>query len=85
MAAPTAFGSNASRKPRVRPGDLPSPIGVQVEDHLMPVGVAFASGSIGSAEDGNLEQAWRLVVRGEALDGRWALRGGAFVELAEDA
>jgi hypothetical protein len=49
------------------------------------VGLAYGAGWIGSAEEGTLEQAWRLVVRGEALEGRWALRAGAFVELAEEA
>ena len=34
---------------------------------------------------GRPEQAWRLVVRGGAIEGRFALRGGAFVELAEEA
>ena len=33
----------------------------------------------------SVPECWRLVVRGVALDGRWALRGGAFVELAEGA
>ncbi|HEX8199489.1 MAG TPA: hypothetical protein VF590_03315 [Isosphaeraceae bacterium] len=47
--------------------------------------MAFGAGWAGSAEEGTLEAAWRLVARGEALDGRWALRGGAFVELAEEA
>jgi hypothetical protein len=47
--------------------------------------MAFGDGWIGSAEEGTPEQVWRLVVRGEALEGRYALRGGVFVELTEGA
>jgi hypothetical protein len=48
-------------------------------------GMAFGAGWIGSDEDGTLEAVWRLVVRGQALEGRFALRGGVFVALAEEA
>ena len=34
-------------------------------------------------EEGTFEVPWWLVVRGEALEGRYAPRGGAFVDLAE--
>jgi hypothetical protein len=64
---------------------LPCAIGVLLDGHAGPVGTAFGAGWIGTAEEGTLEACWRLVVRGVALEGRWALRGGAFVELAEEA
>jgi hypothetical protein len=54
-------------------------------DDSEPIGMAFGAGWIGSAEDGTLEVCWRLIVRGDALEGRYALRGGVFVELAEEA
>jgi hypothetical protein len=85
MPAPPVFRSDASARPRVRPGDLPGAIGVQVDGEPMPVGMAFGAGWIGSAREGTLEQAPRLLVRGEAMEGRYALRGGVFVELAEGA
>jgi hypothetical protein len=47
--------------------------------------MAFGAGWIGTTADGSLEAVWRLVVRGEAMEGRYALRDGAFVELAEGA
>jgi hypothetical protein len=82
MPAPLVFRSDATSRPRVRPGELPTAIGVLLDGEPLPVGIAHGAGWIGSAEEGTLEQAWRLVVRGEAVDGRWALRGGVFVELA---
>jgi hypothetical protein len=33
---------------------------------------------------GPIEQVWRVEVRGEEVEGRFVLRGGAFVQLAED-
>jgi hypothetical protein len=83
MPDPPLYRSDATARPRVRPGDLPCAIGVRLDGELMPVGTAFGAGWIGSAGEGTLATSWRLVVRGETLDGRWALRGGAFVELAE--
>jgi hypothetical protein len=34
---------------------------------------------------GPIEPVWRLVVGKEPVEGRFVLRGGRFVELAEDA
>jgi hypothetical protein len=56
---------------------------VRLDGERMPVGTAYGAGWIGSAGEGTLKACWRLVVRGETLDGRYALRGGVFVELAE--
>jgi hypothetical protein len=82
---PPRYHSNASRKPRVAPGDLPSAIGVAAgPDDTMPIGTAFGAGWIGP-EGGPPEAVWRLVIRGEALEGRYALRDGVFIELAEEA
>jgi hypothetical protein len=82
MPDPPRYYSNASRKPRVAPEDLPFAIGVTAApESPWPVGMAFPDGSV--ADDrGRLEQAWRLVVRGGAIAGRWALSGGEFVKLA---
>jgi hypothetical protein len=89
MPDPPRYHSNASRRPRVAPGELPCAIGVTAElDDSEPIGLAFGVGWIqpdGQEGGGPLESVWRLVVRGEAIEGRFALRGGVFVELAEEA
>jgi hypothetical protein len=86
------FYSNASRAPRVGPGRLPCATGVaEVPGGSIPVGIAYGAGRVGGydSEDdrdlGPAEAVWRLVVREEEIDGRFVLRGGRFVELAEDA
>jgi hypothetical protein len=63
------------------PGDVPSSDELFLRLHAAgwSNGIAYGNGWIGSAEEG------RLVVWGEALERRWALRGGVFVELAEEA
>jgi hypothetical protein len=76
----------------VGPGDVPGSIGVtRSPDDAMTAGIAFEVRRIGgidrdTGEDlAPVEAIWRLVVEGEAVEGRFALRGGGFVELAEDA
>jgi hypothetical protein len=86
------FYSNASTAPRVKPGELPSAIGVaEVPGGSIPVGIAYSAGRIGGydwenhRELGPIEPVWRLVVRKEPVEGRFVLRAGRFVEVAEDA
>jgi hypothetical protein len=88
----TVYYSNASDAPTSEPGRLPSAIGVTPgPDDNMPIGIAYEAGRIGGYDwenDRNLgpaEIVWRLVVEGEPVEGRFALRGGVFVELAEGA
>ena len=54
-----------------------------------PVGIAYPAGVGPRGRAGHPERAWQLVVcdlEGEVpLEGRFALRDGEFVELAEDA
>jgi hypothetical protein len=76
MPAPPRYRSDASTLRRVRPGDLPCAVGILLDGEPLPVGIAHGAGWIGSVEEGPPEQAWRLVVRGEVLERRWALRGG---------
>jgi hypothetical protein len=88
----TTYYSNASRAPRVKPGDIPGSIGVtpSPDDH-MPIGIASEAGRIGGHDweaDRSLgpkDAVWRLVVGKEEVEGRFALRSGRFVELAEVA
>jgi hypothetical protein len=86
------FYSNASKAPRVRPGDLPGSIGVSASpDHYMPIGIASNVGRIGGYDWqadrslGPVEAVWSLSIGKEDVEGRFALRGGAFVALADDA
>jgi hypothetical protein len=81
----TRYYSTASRAPRGGPGDVPGSIGVtRSPDDAMTVGIAFEVGDTG--EDlAPVEAVWRLVIAGEPVEGRFALRSGAFVELGEDA
>ena len=86
------YCSNASSAPRVKPGQLPSAIGVGVPtDISAPIGIAYEAGRIGGynwendRDLGPREAAWRLVVGKEEVEGRFVLRGGRFVELDEDA
>jgi hypothetical protein len=88
----TVYYSNASDAPTVEPGRLPSAIGVTPgPDDNMPIGIAYEAGRIGGYDwenDRNLgpvEAVWRIVVGREDVEGRFALRGGVFVALADDA
>jgi hypothetical protein len=86
------FFSNASKAPRVAPGRLPCAIGVVASlASPSPIGIAYEVGRVGefdwdTDEDlGPREAIWRLVVGKEDVEGRFVLRGGVFVGLAEDA
>jgi hypothetical protein len=80
------FYSNATRKPRVAPGELPFTIGVMAGPiDFTPIGIAYPGGSVGGGGRGPREAVWRLVVVEGPVEGRFALRAGRFVELAEDA
>jgi hypothetical protein len=85
------FYSDASSRPRLAPGDLPIAIGVQDSPGCKSIGTAYPVGHVGGWDwrtdeyHGSPEQTWRLTVGGEDLEGRFVLRGGRFVELAEDA
>lgn len=86
----TVYYSNASMAPSVKPGRLPSAIGVmQGPDDSMPIGIAYQAGHLGGwrwetdEELGPVEPVWRLVVGKEEVEGRFALRDGRFVRLAE--
>jgi hypothetical protein len=85
------FYSTASNAPRVAPGRLPCAIGVTpAPDDPAPIGIALEAGRIGGLDwdtgepIGPREAAWRLVVGKEDVEGRFVLRGGRFVELADD-
>ena len=81
----TRYHSNATTAARIAPGQLPGAIGVVVDRaEPLPIGIAFEVGRIGGV-DSPPEAVWRLKIGVEVLDGRWVLRAGAFVELAEDA
>lgn len=84
------FFSNASRARIIAPGDLPGSISViPSPDNPLPIGIASEVGRVGGydwesdRDIGPLEAVWRLVVGKEENEGRFILRGGAFVELAE--
>jgi hypothetical protein len=96
---PRYFANVARDRPRVGPEDVPGAIGI-LADADQPgeiVGIAFGAGHIGgwrwgwsrpAVEPeylGHREATWRLVVGKAEVDGRFALRRGEFVELAEDA
>ena len=92
--------ANVARdRPRVAPGDLPGAIGL-LADAGKPgeiVGIAFGAGHVGGwrwdwsrpgVEPeylGPREATWRLVIGKAEVEGRFVLRRGEFVELAEDA
>jgi hypothetical protein len=87
----TRFYSNASKAPRVAPGDLPGSVGViRSPGDAMTIGIAFEVGRVGGfgwdtdQDLGPVAAVWRLVIEGEPVEGRFALRDGRFVELAED-
>jgi hypothetical protein len=85
------FYSNASTRPRLAPGDLPFAIGVDESPGGKLVGIAYPAGHVGGwdwradEDHGAPEATWRLVVGKEKVEGRFVLRSGRFVELAEDA
>jgi hypothetical protein len=85
------YHSNASKAPRVAPGQLPGSISVCASpEHPLTIGIASEVGRLGGYDWGRdedlgpREAVWALVVEGEPIEGRFALRGGGFVELGED-
>ncbi|WP_435005146.1 hypothetical protein P12x_003040 [Tundrisphaera lichenicola] len=92
------YSTTSCDRPRIAPGDLPGAIGVVSDpDARMAIGIAYEAGHVGgwrhdfdrwpiaSEYLGKPEAAWRLVIGKEELEGRFVLRSGEFVELAEDA
>ena len=80
---PARYYSEASRRPRVAFGELHSRIAVTAAPRdPEPIGTATEGGWVMTG-GGFPEAAWQLVVRGVILEGRYALRGGAFDELTE--
>jgi hypothetical protein len=87
----TRYYSNASKAPLVKPGDIPGSIGVcDAPDNPSPIGIASEVGRIGGFDWqadrslGPVEAVWSLAIGKEDVEGRFALRAGRFVELAED-
>jgi hypothetical protein len=96
---PRYFANVARTIARVGPDDYPFALGV-LSDRLVSasiIGTAYGSGHLGGwrtdfskpgfpSEDlGPREAVWRLVIGKAEVEGRFALRRGEFVELAEDA
>ena len=74
-----------------RTGELPGSISVIPSlANPLPIGVASEIGRVGgfhwnTARDlGPREAVWSIVIGEEAIEGPFVLRGGVFVELAED-
>jgi hypothetical protein len=83
MHLPPRYYSTASHRPRVAFGELTYGIDVTASpDDPEPIGVAMEVGWA-TAGDGLPEATWKLVVRGQPLEGRYTLRGGMFVKVAE--
>jgi len=93
------FSTCGQNKRRVRPDDLPGAIGVIPEGGGPGdiAGIAFWSGHVGGwkwdwsrprsepVDLGPIEATWRLTIGKAEVDGRFALRMGEFIELAEGA
>jgi hypothetical protein len=84
MPDPPRYYSHASSAPRLRWDELPFAISV-LADPADPRPIGWAHGDVWPRPaDPPPEKVWQLVVGGETLPGRYALRGGVFVELAEE-
>ena len=85
MPDPPRYYSDASSAPRLRWDELPFAISVlAAPDDPRPIG--WAHGDVWpEPADPPPEKVWRLVIGGQTLDGRYALRHGVFIELAEEA
>jgi hypothetical protein len=86
----TVYFSNASQAARVAPLELPGTIAVlATPNDPVPIGVAHEAGYVGGRRGddhpGPLEPLWSLVIGGEPVTGRFVLRAGRFVQLAEGA
>jgi hypothetical protein len=82
---PRYFANVAVDRPRVAPGELPGAIGVSTDEARLAwsQGIAYQFGRLGAGK--SREAVWRLVVGKADLDGRFVLRMGEFIGLAEDA
>ncbi len=84
------YHAHVAKTPRARPGDFPGAISIVISpEDPRPIGIAFEVAHVGGfhfgEERGPIESVWNLVIGGEPVEGRFALRFGLFVELAEDA
>ncbi len=84
------YHAHVAKTPRARPGDFPAAISIVISpEDPRPIGIAFEVGHLGGyylGEDrGPIESVWHLMIRKEPVEGRFALRFGLFIELAEDA
>ena len=94
---PRYFSTCGQSRRRLGPDDLPGAIGV-ISEGGEPgdiVGIAYSAGHLGGwlwdwsrpgsepVDLGPREGTWRLVVGKAEVDGRFVLRMGEFVELAE--
>jgi hypothetical protein len=87
----TIYYSNASIAEWVAPGELPGSISVLPSpENPGPIGIASEVDRIGGfdwdkdRDLGPREAVWSLAIGKEPVEGRFALRAGRFVELAED-
>ena len=84
------YHAHVARTARARPGDFPAAISIVISpEDPRPIGIAFEVGHLGGfylGEDrGPVESVWKLTIGKEPVEGRFALRFGRFVELAEAA
>ncbi len=72
---------------RYRPGELPDAVSIRLDsrDPRSIVGTAFQNGWYFDPGRERAEATWRLTIGKDAVEGRFVLRGGRFVELSEDA
>jgi hypothetical protein len=63
--------------------DTPGPLGVLVDDDLMPVGIAFPAGMVASRR--GPATVFRLVVGQAEIEGRWLCVGREFLPLGDAA
>jgi hypothetical protein len=96
---PRYFANVARDRPRIGPDDLPGAIGILSAPDKPGdiIGIAYGAGHTGGwrwdwsrpgAKPeylGPREATWRLVIGKAEIEGRFVLRMGEFVELAEDA
>jgi hypothetical protein len=96
---PRYFANVARTVARLGPDDMPHALGVLAdrEDPGSIIGIAYGAGWLGgwrtdfskpgfpSEDFGPREAVWRIVIGKAEIEGRFALRMGEFIELAEDA
>jgi hypothetical protein len=82
------YFSGASAARVVAPGELPGPVPVtSSQDDTVAIGSAAETGRVGGWVGplyfGKPEATWTLAIGGATVPGRFVLRTGVFVELAE--